>query len=990
MRYCYNCFQSMPDGATVCPSCGYNAGAQTGKFPMALPSGTVLNGRYILGRVLGQGGFGITYIAQDHKTGVLVAVKEYFPDTMAARTDGHSVSAYTGQREENFLYGKECFLNEAKTLAEFIGNPNIVRVHSYFEENNTAYFVMDYVQGTSFQDYLKQHGRLSWQETKRILEPVIGALASVHSKGVIHRDVTPDNIYITNDGTVKLLDFGAARYSLGDKSRSLDVVLKHGYAPREQYSRHGRQGPYTDVYALGATFYYALTGRLPPDSIDRQDEDEFILPSSLGVKLPAKAEDALCKALAVSAQDRFQSMSEFYLALNEGDEEPVPPTPPVPPRPRPSGDGRENGKSTGGEKEQPSPSPQKEKGRGDTPPSPTPPSPVEDNGNSSQKPSFLQEKLAALRKWFGQLAPERKRLLYLCAGAAAVLCLVVVVVVSQNGQRSTELPVASSQTESSQAYSSEGDSLLDVESGQAEGSGSSQVALDEGVLTSASDTETVILEIRTTSYDENGAIEDYETYEYDDWGNRLRHIYFLADGTVDRYYQYVYDTQGNEIESRRYNGDGTPSSWDKSTYDENGCQLTSVSYDEDGAVMWRWEYEYDASGNKVKSLYYDDGKDTLSGRSEYKYDSQGNEVERRDYDENDVLENVARREYDEAGNEVLFQYYDGEEELDSWTEYEYDGQGNEISSSGYEADGTLSDWSETAYDDHGYSVSHIWTYSPEEEDSYHTYIYQNEYDEEGNIVRRTWYSDEELQSVTEYQVLEVPTTPGGDPDLILPAPGSAVSGEDTSPSQAESSQPSGSGSFSGSQHGITGMRYAIEDIQNLEGFQDEYSGLPCGGLVEMEDGPWFLGLYEQKKDDGSYVVCYSLSDLRGNGLPEPVAGELFVPAGGNSGQVGIVQDEEGTYYLMVKNSRMSGAMAVISQAYVPFGENGPVFGDGYSLYGEVDYDGGTETYALDGTVLEEGELSEFQAQFTTLCSMDILGNYTGNVITFEEFQQNYT
>ena len=113
-----------------------------------------------------------TYIAQDHKTGSLVAVKEYFPDTMAARTDGHSVSAYTGQREENFLYGKECFLNEAKTLAEFIGNPNIVRVHSYFEENNTAYFVMDYVQGTSFQDYLKQHGRLSWPETKRILEPV--------------------------------------------------------------------------------------------------------------------------------------------------------------------------------------------------------------------------------------------------------------------------------------------------------------------------------------------------------------------------------------------------------------------------------------------------------------------------------------------------------------------------------------------------------------------------------------------------------------------------------------------------------------------------------------------------------------------------------------------------------------------------------------------------------------------------------------------------
>ena len=564
-------------------------------------------------------------------------------------------------------------------------------------------------------------------------------------------------------------------------------------------------------------------------------------------------------------------------------------------------------------------------------------------------------------------------------------------VVSQNGQRSTELPVASSQTESSQAYSSEGDSLLDVESGQAEGSGSSQVALDEGVLTSASDTETVSLEIRTTSYDENGAIEDYETYEYDDWGNQLRHTYFLADGTVDYYFQYVYDTQGNEITSHHYGGDGVLKSWEEATYDENGSKLTSVSYDDDGSVRWHYEYEYDASGNKVKSLYYDDGEDILSGWYEYSYDSQGNEVERRDYDENDALEGIARREYDEDGNQVLFQYYNGDEELDSWTEYEYDGQGNELSSSGYEADGTLSDWSETAYDDHGYSVSHIWTYSPEEEDSYHTYIYQNEYDEEGNIVRRTWYSDEELQSVTEYQVLEVPTTPGGDPDLVLPAPGSAVSGEDTSPSQAESSQPSGSGGFSGSQHGITGMRYAIEDIQNLEGFQDEYSGLPCGGLVEMEDGPWFLSLYELENSDGGTTVYYSLYDLRGNGLQEPVTGELFVPAGGDSGRVGIVQDQEGNYYFMVQNTWMSGAQAVVSQAYVPFGEDGPTFGEGgYSVYGEIDYDLGTETYALDGTVLEEGELSEFQAQFTTLCSMDILGNYTGNVITFEEFLQNYT
>lgn len=963
MRYCYNCFQSMPDEATVCPSCGYNASAQTGKFPMALPPGTVLNGRYILGRVLGQGGFGITYVAQDHKTGSLVAVKEYFPDTMAARTGGPSVSAYTGQREENFLYGKECFLNEAKTLAEFIGNPNIVRVHSYFEENNTAYFVMDYVQGTSLQDYLKQRGRLSWEETKHILEPVIEALASVHSRGVIHRDVTPDNIYITNDGTVKLLDFGAARYSLGDKSRSLDVVLKHGYAPREQYSRHGRQGPYTDVYALGATFYYCLTGRLPPDSIDRQDEDEFILPSSLGVKLPAKAEDALCKALAVSAQDRFQSMGEFYLALNEGGQEPAPP---VPPRPQPEPPGPAPEPFPG-----PEPGPVPAPGPAPAPgPSPAPepaPSPEPTPAPGTNPISSIQKRLP---KW---ALPA--------AGACAAVVLCVALAAALSGQGDQKLSVDDTSTLSTVSFSSESSE---------ESSPASQVMLTEEDLELSSDTETVSLEIRTTYYDETGAIEDYETYEYDDWGNRLRHTYFLADGTVDYYFQYVYDTQGNEITSHHYGGDGVLKSWEEATYDENGSKLTSVSYDDDGSVRWRWEYEYDASGNKVKSLYYDDGEDMLSGWYEYSYDSQGNEVERRDYDENDALEGIARREYDEDGNEVLFQYYNGDEELDSWTEYEYDGQGNELSSSGYEADGTLSDWSETAYDDHGYSVSHIWTYSPEEEDSYHTYIYQNEYDEEGNIVRRTCYSDEVLYSVTEYQVLEVPTASGGDPDLVLPAPGAAVSGEDTSSSQIESSQPSGSGSFSGSQHGIAGMKYAIEDIQGKEGFVHQYTGFPCGGLVEMFGGSWFLALYELENSDGGSTVYYSLYDLRGNGLVIPVSAELFVPAGGNSGLVGIYQDEDGSYYLLEKQGTSQGAAMYTAYTFHALTEDGPVADGSYFGSSDVNYDTGNEVYIIGDTKTDEAGFQEFLDRFTPVCSMDILGNYTGNVITFEEFLQNYT
>ncbi len=285
------------------------------KYPLALPAGTVLAGQYIIEKVLGQGGFGITYEARDHKNGDRIAVKEFFPDTMATR-NGTTVMPYNGERGESFTYGKECFLQEAETLAQFIGNENIVRIHSYFEEYGTAYFVMDFVEGTSFDAYIKAHdGRLSFDETAKILLPVMNALGAVHSKGVIHRDVTPDNNYITKDGVVKLLDFGAARYSLGDKSRSLDVILKHGFAPKEQYTRRGRQGPFTDVYALGATFYFALTGRRPPDSVERMDEDELIPPSTLGVKLSPSAERAILKALNIQPADRFQSMEEFKNAM---------------------------------------------------------------------------------------------------------------------------------------------------------------------------------------------------------------------------------------------------------------------------------------------------------------------------------------------------------------------------------------------------------------------------------------------------------------------------------------------------------------------------------------------------------------------------------------------------------------------------------------------------------------------------------------------------
>jgi len=315
---CPNCFQRKEALDGKCPACGYDPAADLEKYPIALRPGSILNGKYIIGRVLGQGGFGITYLAWDDTLKIKAAVKEFLPESMANRAPGAlNVTVFSGSQGEQFRYGMDSFLEEARVLAKFIGHPNIVGVRSYFQENGTAYLVMEYVEGTSFKQYIAdQGGRVSWEEALRVLRPVMEALSAVHKEGILHRDVTPDNIYLTKDGTVKLLDFGAARYNLGDKSHSLDVILKAGYAPKEQYTRKGRQGPYTDVYSVAASMYAAISGYLPPESLERLEEDDLVPISNRGIRIPDQLEDAVLKGLEVNPRDRFQSMEEFLAAID--------------------------------------------------------------------------------------------------------------------------------------------------------------------------------------------------------------------------------------------------------------------------------------------------------------------------------------------------------------------------------------------------------------------------------------------------------------------------------------------------------------------------------------------------------------------------------------------------------------------------------------------------------------------------------------------------
>lgn len=306
---CFNCF-SGTGGQNPCPYCGFENYSAC-NYPQQLPLGTILNRQYLVGRALGQGGFGITYLGYDLSSNQRMAIKEYFPSGLAIR-QGLILQPITQETQTAFLHGVELFYKEATILAKLIRYPNIVSVFNFFQENGTAYFVMEYIEGLSFKDYLESRGgRIPFEEALNLLFPVMQSLDIVHHEGMLHRDIAPDNIYITRGGQTKLLDFGAARFHQRDDTHSIRTIIKPGYAPMEQYTSTSAQGPWTDVYAIGATFYRAITGIVPPDAPTRAMHDEIRSPSQLGVQLPAEADSAIMRALAPNIVFRFRSVTDF-------------------------------------------------------------------------------------------------------------------------------------------------------------------------------------------------------------------------------------------------------------------------------------------------------------------------------------------------------------------------------------------------------------------------------------------------------------------------------------------------------------------------------------------------------------------------------------------------------------------------------------------------------------------------------------------------------
>ena len=314
MDYCPHCMTRTT--SQVCPSCGKVTQWQA---PVnQLPVGTLLRGSgdriYQLGAAKGQGGFGITYAALDMRTDSRVAIKEYFPTHCAGRDHMTRVICATGQ-QDSFEVGLRSFLQEAKTLSTVGALDSVVGVRDLFESNGTAYIVMEYVDGQALNQVVATRGRMYKEELFPILQPLLRDLGILHRAGVIHRDISPDNLILTREGKLKLLDFGAARSTSGQKN--MTVMLKAGFSPLEQYQSNG-QGPYTDVYAMAGTIYYCLTGRVPPVAVDRIQTDELIHPNVLGAGLTQREQDALVWGLGVFAERRPQNVEAFANALLSG------------------------------------------------------------------------------------------------------------------------------------------------------------------------------------------------------------------------------------------------------------------------------------------------------------------------------------------------------------------------------------------------------------------------------------------------------------------------------------------------------------------------------------------------------------------------------------------------------------------------------------------------------------------------------------------------
>lgn len=316
---CPNCFSAT--AADVCRLCGYN-GRKDENNLMRLPLFSILAGRYLVGRILGMGGFGITYLSKDLAQDSLCAIKEYMPAAFTAGRVGDMVMIQP-EKIEVYSRGLERFILESKTLLKLTETDSVVKIHDCFIENNTAYIVMEYLDGINMNELRKTEKADEIQkEAYRMLLALSSAMITIHQIGILHRDISPDNIIITKEKKIKLIDFGSCKmYLTAEANKSASMFLKHGFSPIEQYSSGEKQGPWTDIYALAATYYYLASGLQVPDAPSRATGAALKSLYELDIGISRSVSDSISKALAVYGKDRYGSMKTFHDAVLAGDDD---------------------------------------------------------------------------------------------------------------------------------------------------------------------------------------------------------------------------------------------------------------------------------------------------------------------------------------------------------------------------------------------------------------------------------------------------------------------------------------------------------------------------------------------------------------------------------------------------------------------------------------------------------------------------------------------
>ena len=314
---CLACFGEL-DSNRVCTTCKQKSDDSPAP-PHHLPPRTLLHKKYLLCKAIGEGGFGITYLAWKVTDGTKVAIKELFPNAYVYRMPRSNNLEV--KDKSNLLANTKSisrFMHEAKILASLKNTLGIVDVVDFFSANKTSYIVMEFLDGISLKNYHKAHGNLSMDKLLDLLNPVFDGLQAVHLKGLIHRDISPDNIIIVDKlASAKLVDFGASKRINFNENTAMSIVLKHGFAPEEQYRKNGEQGAWSDVYALACTMYYCLVGKLPPESVQRVIKDNIVPPSHANANLAKFQEFAIMRALSVYSKNRYQSIAEFKQALQK-------------------------------------------------------------------------------------------------------------------------------------------------------------------------------------------------------------------------------------------------------------------------------------------------------------------------------------------------------------------------------------------------------------------------------------------------------------------------------------------------------------------------------------------------------------------------------------------------------------------------------------------------------------------------------------------------